>query len=485
MKNETIIISMAKDRVFTEKLEKLHLIVPTALIDEEGSVKTNPFMDYILEKDSIRRDLYEFLYGSDFLQLLDQNVIEYCKELYDRNAPIEWYHMLLTVFEDKPDKEEFCKSIIDAFRKNISIKDTLVMFETNNTAMEMDKNIEIYLQVKRGDKGENIGANESARYEIEKYEQIIEQLKSKGEIHKQKIADLEEEKEKLTERNTEYFAQIENANKTVLEIKKEILMYRSDREKIINYRNENRKILKTTRDTLERYTDRIHSLENTVLNVKEELSEANTSLEEQRVHIDELNDMVENLRSEKERYFTLSEQYHQQLIELASKGFEESENDYEDADSEEIYEAATLDDNLLRLDEVEVVDNGEATQSEDDEIESLLNDVKEEKTDYGYEDVRELEDNTEVFNKKTNIFVDFMLKHSEKYFNKRPRQEQENLIKIKMMDMLFSLGKVKIVKENLNDTIPYYDLYKFICKDPSEEELKDFFNDFGLGAVTD
>ena len=262
-------------------------------------------------------------------------------------------------------------------------------------------------------------------------------------------------------------------------------MYRSDREKIINYRNENRKILKTTRDTLERYTDRIHSLENTVLNVKEELSEANTSLEEQRVHIDELNEMVENLRSEKERYYTLSEQYHQQLIELASRGFEESENDCEDADSEETYEAATLDDNLLRLDEVEVVDNGEATQSEDDEIESLLNDVKEEKTDYGYEDVRELEDNTEVFNKKTNFFVDFMLKHSEKYFNKRPRQEQENLIKIKMMDMLFSLGKVKIVKENLNDTIPYYDLYKFICKDPSEEELKDFFNDFGLGAVTD
>lgn len=483
MNNETIIISMARDRGFTENLEKLHLIVPSSILDLDENVKTNPFIDYILENDSIRRDLYEFLYRSDFLQLLDKDVIEYCKELYDRNAPIEWYYMFLTVFEEKDDKEEFCKTIIDAFRKNISIRDTLVMFEANKTASEMKNNIEIFLQVNRGKNGDSGAADESARYEIERYEQIIEQLNGTIAAQKQKIEDIEMEKDRLAERNADFFDKIETANKTVLEIKKEILMYRSDREKIINYKKENSKIISTTRETLERYVNRIHSLENMVAEVNDELSEANASLDEQRVHIDELNELVEKLRSEGEHYSALSEQYHQQLINLASKELEDSESDRGEKDTEE-FEASASDDSVSRLDEVDFISEEDGQISVSEETEQG-EDGYDENADYGYEDVYDLKDNSEEFFKKSNIFIDFMLKHSEKYFNKRPRQEQENLIKIKMMDMLFSLDKVKIVKENLDETIPCYELYKLISKNPSDDELREFFTDYGLGAVAE
>ena len=323
--NETIIISMSRDRGFSENMEKLHLIVPTSIQDEDDSVKTNPFIDYIFEKDSIRRDLYEFLYHSDFLQVLNENSIEYCKELYDRNAPIGWFNMFLTVFEEKTDKDEFCEAIMGAFRKNISIKDTLVMFEANDTASEMRNNIDIFLQVNGGSSDD--AANVSARYEIEKYEQIIEQLNDTITAQKQKISDLEGDKERLAERNADFFDRIEAANKTVLDIKKEILMYRADREKIINYKKENDKLLKTTRETLEKYVNRIRNLEEKIISVSDELSEANASLEEQRIHIDQLNETNESLKSENEHNATLAVQYHEQLLNLASKELNDAETE--------------------------------------------------------------------------------------------------------------------------------------------------------------
>ena len=481
--NETIIISMSRDRGFTENMEKLHLIVPTSIQDDE-SVKTNPFIDYILEKDSIRRDLYEFLYHSDFLQVINENAVQYCKELYDRNAPLGWFNMFLTVFEEKTDKDEFCEVIMGAFRKNISIKDTLVMFEANETASEMKKNIDIFLQV-NGSGSDDGAANVSARYEIEKYEQIIDQLNGTIAAQKQKIIDLEAEKDRLAERNADFFDQIEAANKTVLEIKKEILMYRSDREKIINYKKENDKILNTTRDTLEKYVNRIRALEGKIISVSDELSEANASLDEQRVHIDQLNETNEKLRSENEHNAVLAEQYHQQLLNLASKELDESGDKSEGDASNTVSEK-----DMARLDEVEVV--GDMDDSEGtffDDLEGSFEDDAHvdqlEETDYGYEDVREVVDNSENFRQKSNFFMDFLLKHSEKYFNKRPRQEQENRIFIKMMDMAFSKDTMQLIKSNLNETVPCFELYRLISRDPSEDDIRDFFNEHGLNALTE
>lgn len=488
--NETIIISMSRDRSFTENLEKLHLIVPTAIQDEDDSVKTNPFIDYVLEKDSIRRDLYEFLYHSDFLQVINQNAVQFCKELYDRNAALGWFNMFLTVFEEKPDKDEFCEVIMVAFRKNISIKDTLVMFEANETASEMRKNIDIFLQVNGGGTDDG-AANVSARYEIEKYEQIIDQLNGTIAAQKQKIIDLEAEKDRLAERNADFFDQIETANKTVLEIKKEILMYRSDREKIINYKKENDKLLKTTRDTLEKYVTRIRVLEGKIISIGDELSEANASLDEQRVHIDQLNETNEKLRSENEHNAVLAEQYHEQLLNLASKGLEESEGDsHKDTDASN----TVSEKDMARLDEVEVVggsDEEDGNSFFDDPGDSFEDEAKEaygeepEEIDYGYEDMKELTDNSADFKLKSNFFMDFMLKHSEKYFNKRPRQEQENRIFIKMMDMAFSKDKMQLIKSNLNETVSCFELYRLISRDPSEDDIRDFFNEHGLKAVTE
>ena len=81
--------------------------------------------------------------------------------------------------------------------------------------------------------------------------------------------------------------------------------------------------------------------------------------------------------------------------------------------------------------------------------------------------------------------MDFMLKHSEKYFNKRPRQEQENRIFIKMMDMAFSKDKMQLIKINLNETVSCVELYRLISRDPSEDDSREFFNEHGLNAVTE
>lgn len=96
----------------------------------------------------------------------------------------------------------------------------------------------------------------------------------------------------------------------------------------------------------------------------------------------------------------------------------------------------------------------------------------------GDEMIIPIPDNYESFVKRNRLFFKVFANHFAKKFNKKPLQEQENLLFIKMMELRFDKAMVREVKEALrrNGGFPRLDIYKFISKNPSGEELTSFCN---------
>lgn len=125
----------------------------------------------------------------------------------------------------------------------------------------------------------------------------------------------------------------------------------------------------------------------------------------------------------------------------------------------------------------------ESDQKEDEPDEIVSSEIPDEP--YVYSDVKNVSSGEEVIKRKSKWFFGHLFGHSKKNFLKKSRKDQEGLIFIKMMELHFPIDKSKIIKEGLSDfgdKVSCFELYRLICKNPSNDELLSFFGNFNGGV---
>ena len=284
MKNSTIIskstmyiISKTTNREFCQNIEKLHLIIPAYMSDDEAEDMTNPFMDYVIEKDYIQWDLYEFLYHSDFLQLLTEETNNVAIQFYENNADIGWFEILQSIQdmsqedEDKHENiSEYCKVILECFQTNISVKLVQLIMEMSSSVAQMKENIDKVPLIfgenaDDADKCSSSGLGES----------------------EEAIADLEKKNQELSGLLDGYVQELDKAHLSEYELKSQIVSLMSEKENTKQIYEKMEGMIHSCKKALEMYVERIHVLENQLVSKDDELSEAQASLEEQATLIEE------------------------------------------------------------------------------------------------------------------------------------------------------------------------------------------------------
>lgn len=104
----------------------------------------------------------------------------------------------------------------------------------------------------------------------------------------------------------------------------------------------------------------------------------------------------------------------------------------------------------------------------------LFNDEVEE--EYSQDDVIEISGKKSLIEKSCSLFSRLLSNHFEKKFNKKPQQEQNNLIFIKLMENGFSKDVMGLVKKTLEGdaAISRIELYRMITNKSPENEISNF-----------
>lgn len=102
----------------------------------------------------------------------------------------------------------------------------------------------------------------------------------------------------------------------------------------------------------------------------------------------------------------------------------------------------------------------------------------EEQTDDDAERLIPISGNYEDFKAKSSFFAKIFAAYYAKKFAKKPLQEQENLLFIKMMELKFDKSMVRQVKDVLSRNVEFsrLDMYNFISSGPTGAELTEYCN---------
>lgn len=156
-----IYLSECKDESILKNFEKLKSNIPIYMRDE---AEYNPFIQYIESVGRISEDLLDFLYHSDFLSFITEQTIPVVKNLYIRNAEIEWFYLIQKIFEEFADEaNEYVTLIMECFECK---EDVAVVEELLETSETSDVNA-FRKKVEEITRKEKIGTEKNAAEEYE------------------------------------------------------------------------------------------------------------------------------------------------------------------------------------------------------------------------------------------------------------------------------------------------------------------------------
>lgn len=444
-----IYLSECKDETVLRNFDKLKSNVPAYLKDD---AEYNPFILYIETVGKINEDLLEFLYHSDFLSVITEQTLPAIKTLYDRGAAIEWFYLVQKLFEEFEDTaDEYVLLILECFecREDVAIVEDLLEACGTSNIDAFRKKIEKYRkQASDEEKASSKGIDNA---ELE-YKYLL----------------LKKEKEQLSAKYEDVCNTLQSTYKVVLGNKEQEETFKLEIE-----------ALKKSNELKDKY----------ILHEKIRNAELISKIQEMEDAYDTLLDEMADLKKELETSLEDSESSYGEQPELqedqsytSEASIDNSEGNFYLDDEDESAWSDALDSLENEEDYTEISFAFDETK---DNIgvnvqESTAEEVIQEEMDaYDYTDVMEIVPDKETVKRKCKWFFGNFFNHSKKNFLKKTREEQEHLIFIKMMEAHISIDHQREIRKALTtsgDELQCFELYKLICKKPTNDELMSFLS---------
>lgn len=467
------------DKKLLERFERLADIIPKCM----DGISENPFIHYIKVCGKVRESLIDFMNQSDFLEQLTPELIRICEELFDIDADTEWYKLLLFVMEEREDAETVCENILLAAKKGTDCTRVREVVEKYMSVSDIVKELVIFVS-------EECAAQEKGNEDVCDNENGVEQSHSTELCDQQRIfiSQLMKQIEDLNSENKELVAKVEAAafqsEFAENEIKDDSSGFAEKIEalekKCETIELQLHNAVKSRQEIYERlieqkkvtlgYQVQVEKLKKNA--VSEDMKEKCKELEDEVKAISsqkqQLESEMQNLMSDQEMLQKKNEQQEKKINELQRELLQKDEEIGRLSMQTELLEEQGSDysanESIFISDpksELDAQDDGEIQEEEFPETKMLS-----------------FESGIQAIKRKSNWFTNLIAQHSKKSFLKNSRQDQENLIFIKMMEMHYPGDKVQKIKKALaSENIPCFELYKMICKDASIEELDMFFEE--------
>lgn len=411
--------------------------------DCSEQTESHAFIQYIEQTGKIDEELLDFLYHSDFLSQITENSLPFIKRLYEDDAQIEWFYLVQKIFEEVNDSVDAYVSLLEQCYSSgieLSIIEQALDCNGQSDIAFFQEKMAPYL--KKQEKEDTNPQEESAILAEhfdrmssllqEAYERICENKKLEMTM-KVQIASLERNNnfvnrllERERKKNADFFMRVQELEEENDTLQENVAILKEQIE--VDKKRESEQGMKA---------DRVFSQETETVEI---MKEADSGNELEAAWENALNDDEDDL------------------------------NMPEEVEEEEDYSSISF---------VAV----ESDQKEDEPDEIVSSEIPDEP--YVYSDVKNVSSGEEVIKRKSKWFFGHLFGHSKKNFLKKSRKDQEGLIFIKMMELHFPIDKSKIVKEGLSDLgdkVSCFELYRLICKNPSNDELLSFFGDFNGGV---
>ena len=443
-----IYLSECKDETVLRNFKKLKSNVPAYLKDD---AECNPFILYIETVGKINEELLDFLYHSDFLSVITEQTLPTIKTFYDRGAAIEWFYLMQKIFEEFEDKaDEYVVLILECFESQEDVEIVEDLLEACGAS-----NIDVF------------------RKKIEKYrkkasdEKKVSSMDVDTEELENKYLLLKKEKEQLSVKYEDVCNTLQSTYKVVLGNKEQEEAFKLEIE-----------ALKKSNALKDRY----------ILHEKTRNTELISKIQEMEDAYDTLLEEVADLKKELETALEDSKRSHGEQLELpkdqvhvSEVGTDNSEEDFYFDDEDERAWSDALDSLKYDEDYTEVSFAYDETEDavETDMQGNMEKAAQQEMDAYDYTDVAEIVPDKETVKRKCNWFFGNFFNHSKNNFLKKSRKEQENLIFIKMMEAHLPIDSQKAVRKALTNSggeLPCFELYKLICKKPTNDELMSFLS---------
>lgn len=494
---DMINISKVEEQEFLKRFECLTNVIPENMPEEP----INPLIKYIREKDQIMESLFEFFYHSEYLELLTPEILSISIYLYDKNADTEWFELLLFMMEEKDKSEPFCKLLSICYDANIDTDSVREMITTSVSAADMylkisehiKKSININNDMVDTDKDVN-NVLQKGQYFFDLYDeqkQFVayllheirnlnfekEQRKDNAEVEKSRslIKTVSDENDKLKLRQNELISEMEKvcSEKDLFERQLQIAIkgresvyidMMEQKRSVLNYKLQAERLEKKISDVsvMEKENSDLKSsnseLQNEIILLQEQQDKLQTEISGNQNTVRELNRIISSKDAEIAEYQKIIENYKIELEKLQKSLADQCmEREFSKEEKNVTSQSKMID-----------VTTEIITQKLEDD----------EEVEFPNTQIISFESGINAVKKKSNWFMNLLLQYSKKAFLKNSRQDQESLIYIKMMEMHYEMEKMQKVKKSLNEKIPCFELYKLICKDPSLEELDNFFSSY-------
>lgn len=495
---DIINISNTKDKLFLEYFKRLENVIPESM--DETSV--NPLIQYIREKGSVSKSLIDFFNHSDFLELLTKESLAVSIELYNLQACTEWFEIMCCIMEEKSSPEEYCKMLPICLKAGMNCEEVNDLIMNSNDPEQLATLIRQRQESReleeegcsdenmKAESGDSVPGCESAK-EAEGYQELCKQQKAF-------IEQLLLQKAALEDKNSEFIAIIQQQINNKKDMDKKLLELQCINNKLFSEKTDLEKQVREYLQNMDAVCGKMAQHKKEIFQymrereqIRQEISdidqlkEQNDELRKQKESMEKINcetkdfakqleDKVAVLQTEKEQLQVSLEESKNSILRLnESIDLKNSElaDLHEKVKELEMMSSLTEKKHFVPEDANEVVFR--------DKIEEPVNEPMVDETDmFPQSEVITIDSGKENVKKKCHWFSDLFVRHSKKAFLKNSRQDQESMIFIKMMEMHYSLDKVQKVKKSMTENVPCFDLYKLICKDPSLEELDDFFSEY-------
>lgn len=494
--------------------------------DEDKVSQLGQFLIFLADDGKLDEDCAEFIVSS--ADRLNDSVVPFFHYLYENGKDIEWYKCIAFLFDENIDLVACHDLLIKAVENGIPCDFFDDILKNSPTQEAFEKAIQTKLERIQ---------KKSVSPTAESQEKKVSSISSGYDFGREFIEHLKKENERLADQADSYKSTIDAFDKTEKQLleqvesaQKEIAGQKSSFESI----QKDFSRLQTNFNFAEKKLALAHEMIAQVKSINAGLTQKTTSVEKQ--YKDEISSLKIELADSKEAAVSLREEKSSIISERDSLSTElESVKAERDAASGKNEELSA---EVVRLNELvqqltvkinglneEIVDlNGEIRGlrngkgyspsvqahskdplspdnldgNDDDEYEfSFLNsDVEdipqppvnfgsdftdslftdEDAPEYAPEDVSPIENKKNFIQKSCSFFGKLLSMHFEKKFQKKPQQEQNNLIFIKLMEGNFSKDIIRLVKKTVEGDTPVsrVELYRLISNRGSEDEIVNF-----------
>lgn len=529
MMGDIVNIKETTDVQLLEHFKRLEDIIPECMSD----IKVNPFIQHIREIGEVSVSLIDFLNHSEFLELLTPGLLLICQDIFDKKADTEWYKIMLFIIEEKDDVEAFCENIPLCVESNIDCAVVRDIVEKSNSATDMSNALTMYMREHRkGESNPKVSGDPSLEYYMnlcKQQDSFISQLLTQIEELKNKEKELSNGLEEATfhsefasinveERCKELEMQKEELENQYADLKKMFDEYNAEKVSVSQKYEEERETFSVQAKQLENEVERLKldmdSVERQFQNaLKSQQASRNRFIEEKRstlkykIQVENLQKQITDISETQAKCENLENTVASLEVEKTNLEGQVEESlvkaeELREASSQQTIIIKNLNDSLAEKENeiarlmAQIRDLKEQAKNPaimqnpssvaaptepqgvfyNNDVSAQETMIEEEVKEFPDSQLISFESGLASVKRKSNWFTNLIAQHSKKSFLKNSRQDQENMIFIKMMEMRYPTDKVQKVRSSLSEHIPCFDLYKLICGEPSIEELDAFFD---------